>query len=84
MKITKTLLLGALTALSIGAGTAAMAQESAGGVGAGPWEQHQFNLLVDRQDAAAATGYAPQYGASDRVTTSLPAPVPQAADGSGS
>ena len=37
----KTLTLAAVTALSLGFGTA-MAQESAGGVGFGPWETEQL------------------------------------------
>jgi hypothetical protein len=84
MKTTKTLMLAALTALSLGVGTA-MAQESAGGVGDGPWETHELNvLLAGQRAAAAANAHAPQYGSSDRATTANPpAPDLEGADGGG-
>jgi hypothetical protein len=82
MKNTKTLMLAALTALSLGVGTA-MAQESAGGVGS--YETEQLNkLLAGQHAAAAANADAPQYGSSDRTDTSNRlVPVLTGGDGSG-
>jgi hypothetical protein len=74
MKITKSLMLAAVTALSLGVGTA-MAQESAGGVNAGPYETAQLNKMLAQQTAAAnaraatASIHAPQFGSSDRTST---------------
>ena len=87
MKTTKTLMLTALTALSLGAG-AAMAQESAGGVNAGPYETMELNNLLAQQQAAAAQAAnteaatrAPQYGSSERPV--YPVPTLESADGNG-
>jgi hypothetical protein len=86
MTTTKTLVLAALTALSLGAGTA-MAQESGGGYIAGPSEQR--SLLAQSQaygtqvKAALAThANAPQYGSSDRTSVTT-WPALQGGDGSG-
>jgi hypothetical protein len=70
----KTLMLAALTVLSLGIGTA-MAQESAGGVNAGPYETMQLNQMLAQQAAAAIAragtpaNRAPQFGSSDRTST---------------
>ena len=58
----KTLTLAAMTALSLGLGTA-MAQESAGGVGFGPWETQQLEKALSGTHRAAP--YQPQAGSSD-------------------
>ena len=55
----KTLTLAAVTALSLGLGTA-MAQESAGGVGFGPYETQQLERALSGMHHAA-----PQAGSSD-------------------
>jgi hypothetical protein len=85
MTTSKLLMLAALAALSLGVGTA-MAQESAGGVNAGPYETAQLNRMLAQQavDARAATTStrAPQFGSSDRINTSNWA-VLQGGDGSG-
>jgi hypothetical protein len=76
MTSTKTLVLAAVTALSLGVGTA-MAQESAGGVNGGPNETALFNKALARQarPSAAPTDAAPpnvpQYGSSDRSNVSM-------------
>jgi hypothetical protein len=87
MNTTKTLMLAAVTALALGVGNA-MAQESAGGVGFGPYETEQLNKLLARQAAnshnVAASSHAPQYGSSDLTNaTRWPTPVPQGGDGNG-
>jgi len=93
MKTTKILALAALAALSLGVGTA-MAQESAGGYIASPFEQRellaQSHAYGDRVTAAlaapsAAANAAPQYGSSDSTstTTTTAWPVLQGGDGSG-
>ena len=82
MTTTKSLMFAALAALSLGVGTA-MAQESAGGVGFGPYETMQLNKILAQQ-AAAAKAHAPRYGSSDATnTTSSPTPVLLGGDGSG-
>jgi hypothetical protein len=58
----KTLTLAAVTALSLGFGTA-MAQESAGGVGFGPWETQQLEKALSGMHHASPL--APQAGSSD-------------------
>jgi hypothetical protein len=75
MKSTKTLMLAALTVMSLGIGTA-MAQESAGGYIAGPFEQrellaqsHAYGDQVATALAAPGANAAPQYGSSDRAST---------------
>jgi hypothetical protein len=76
MTNTKGLMLAAATALSLGIGTA-MAQESAGGVNAGPNETALLNKALARQapPSAAPTGAAsanvPQYGSSDRSNVNM-------------
>ena len=55
----KTLALAAMTALSLGLGTA-MAQESGGGVGFGPWETEQLQKALSGMHHGA-----PQAGSSD-------------------
>ena len=57
-----TLTLAAVTALSLGFGTA-MSQESAGGVGFGPWETLQLEKALSGMHHAAP--YQPQAGSSD-------------------
>jgi hypothetical protein len=86
MTTTKTLMLAALTALSLGAGTAT-AQESGGGYIAGPSEQR--SLLAQSQvhraqvkSALATHADATQYGSSDR-TSVTDWPALQGGDGSG-
>ena len=82
MTTTKSLMLAALAALSLGVGSA-MAQESAGGVGFGPYETSQLNKILAQQ-AAAAKAHVPQYGSSDTTkTTYWPTPVLQGGDGNG-
>jgi hypothetical protein len=76
----KTLMLAAVAALSLGVGTA-MAQESAGGYIAGPFEQREL-LIQSRHAAAAPVNAEPQYGSSDRTSTTT-WPVLQGADGNG-
>ena len=56
----KTLTLAAVTALSLGLGTA-MAQESGGGVG--PWETEQLRKALSHHGAALTA--QPQAGSSD-------------------
>jgi hypothetical protein len=76
MTNTKGLMLAAATAWSLGIGTA-MAQESAGGVNAGPNETALLNKALARQappsaartDAASAN--VPQYGSSDRSNVNM-------------
>ena len=60
----KTLTLAAVTALSLGLGTA-MAQESAGGVGFGPWETQQLQKTLSGMHQAAPLTSQPQAGSSD-------------------
>jgi hypothetical protein len=80
MKTTKSLMLAALAALSLGVGTA-MAQESSGAPG--PYETAQLNQMLAAQHAAAlaASNHAPQYGSSERPV--FPVPTLQGGDGSG-
>jgi len=72
----KTLMLAAVTAWSVSVGTA-MAQESAGGVNAGPNETALLNKALTRQTppSAAPNGTAgtnaPQYGSSDRSNVNM-------------
>jgi hypothetical protein len=75
-------MLAALAALSLGVGTA-MAQESAGGVNAGPYETAQLTKMLAAQHAAAlaASNHTPQYGSADRPV--YPVPTLQGGDGSG-
>ena len=58
----KTLTLAAVTALSLGLGTA-MAQESGGGVG--PWETEQTQKALSNMHHGAALTAQPQAGSSD-------------------
>ena len=89
MKTTKTLMLAAVAALSLGVGTA-MAQESAGGVDALPYETMQLHqarqsaAIAGNSQAAYDAAHAPQYGSSD-VTTPRNVLVPPllGADGNG-
>ena len=76
----KTLTLAAVTALSLGLGTA-MAQESSGAPG--PYETAQLNQILAAQHAAAlaAAKHAPQYGSSERPV--FPVQTLQGGDGSG-
>jgi hypothetical protein len=76
----KTLTLAAVTALSLGIGTA-MAQESSGAVG--PYERAELSQMLAAQHAAAlaAAKHAPQYGSSERPV--FPVPTLQGGDGSG-
>jgi hypothetical protein len=60
----KTLSLAAVTALSLGVGTA-MAQESAGGVGFGPYETQQLEKALSGARHAAPVTAQPQAGSSD-------------------
>ena len=60
----KTLTLAAAAALSLGFGTA-MAQESAGGVGFGPWETLQLERALSGIGHAAPVMADPQGGSSD-------------------
>jgi hypothetical protein len=60
----KTLTLAAVTALSLGLGTA-MAQESAGGVGFGPWETQQLQKALSNMHHGAAVTAQPEAGSSD-------------------
>jgi hypothetical protein len=60
----KTLTLAAVAALSLGVGTA-MAQESAGGVGFGPWETQQLRKALSGMHHAAPLMSQPQAGSSD-------------------
>jgi hypothetical protein len=85
----KTLALAAVTALSVGFGTA-MAQESGGAVG--PYERAQLSKILAQQAAAgnrSAVGaldstHEPQYGSSDNANKSAwPVPVLQGGEGSG-
>ncbi len=85
MTTTKTLMLAALTALSLGAG-AAMAQESPGGVGSGPYEMQQLNKALatyhaNVAQAASTANRTPQYGSSDRPA--YPVPTLEGSDGNG-
>jgi hypothetical protein len=70
MKTMKPLILAALTALSLGVGTA-MAQESGGS--AGPYETAQLKKMLAPQAATAtartdaAPTSVPRYGSSDRA-----------------
>jgi hypothetical protein len=84
MNTTKTFILAGLTALSLGVGTA-MAQESAGGYIAGPFEQREL-LAASRALATRAplpnADVAPQYGSADRTNLST-WPALQGGDGSG-
>jgi N-methylhydantoinase B/oxoprolinase/acetone carboxylase alpha subunit len=57
MRTTKTIMLAAVAALSLGAG-AAMAQESPGGVGFGPYETSQLNKIMAQQEAKAEAAKA--------------------------
>ena len=89
MKTTKTLMLAAVAAMSIGIG-AAMAQESAGGVDAMPYETMQLNLAnqaaanAANSQAAYNAAHAPQYGSSDATTARIvPVPTLLGADGNG-
>ena len=59
----KTLALAAMTVLSLGFATA-MAQESAGGVGFGPWETEQLQKALSNMHHGAALT-AQQAGSSD-------------------
>jgi energy-converting hydrogenase Eha subunit F len=69
----KSLMLAAVTALSLGVGTA-MAQESAGDR-PGPYETMELKQMLAQQAAAAkartaqASTAEPQYGSSDRIAT---------------
>ena len=89
MKTTRTLMLAAATVLSLGVG-AAMAQESAGGVDAMPYETMQLNqarqsaAIAGNSQAAYNAAHAPQYGSSDVTTTrTVPVPTLLGADGNG-
>ena len=70
MTTTKSLVIAALAALSLGVGTA-MAQESAGGVGFGPYETDQLNKIMAQwapsktHDNFGVRRQAPQAGSSD-------------------
>jgi hypothetical protein len=83
MNSTKTLILAAFAVMSVGMG-AAMAQESAGGVNAGPYETQQLAKLTQILVAkAAATPHrALQYGSSDFSNIGN-SPVLQGGDGTG-
>jgi hypothetical protein len=84
---TKTLMLAAAAALSLGIGTA-MAQESAGGYAASPSEDRQLlqqSEAYGAQVKAALAAHAnqPQYGSSDSTSQQTNWPVLQGGDGSG-
>jgi len=80
MNTTKILLLAGFTALSLGAGTA-MAQESAGGYIAGPFDQQSISAPRAPRAGGAALilNQAPQYGAADHAVSGNWA-VPQGSD----
>jgi hypothetical protein len=91
MTATKSLMLAVVTALSLGV-SVAMAQESAGGVNAGPCETAQLNKMLAQQAAAGNPSavaaldwtHEPQYGSSDSANKNTwPVPLPQGGDGSG-
>jgi hypothetical protein len=67
----KTLTIAAVTALSLGFG-AAMAQESAGGVGFGPYETQQLERALSGIHHAAPVMADPQAGSSDFDQTRAP------------
>lgn len=81
MTKTKSLMLAALATLSLGIGTAAMAQESAGGYIAGPSEQQQLLTTSHHSFAAPVANAAPQYGSSDVTTPVSNWPALQGGDG---
>jgi hypothetical protein len=81
MTNTKSLMLAAVAALSLGVGTA-MAQESAGGYIAGPFEQRELLIKSHHTAAAPITNGESQYGSSDRASATT-WPVLQGADGNG-
>jgi hypothetical protein len=83
MTNTKSLILAAAAALSVGLGTVAMAQESAGGYIAGPFEQQRLLNLGRHSLAAPAVNAAPQFGAADRTSTISSWPVLEGGDGAG-
>jgi hypothetical protein len=77
MNISKTLMLAAVTALSLGAGSA-MAQESAGGVNAGPYETSELQQMYARYATARpaqTSAVEVQSGSSDGIATSNPLPT---------
>jgi hypothetical protein len=71
----KTLTLAAVAALSLGFGTA-MAQESAGGVGFGPWETEQLQKALSGMHRAAPFSYPPGAGSSDVYHSQTPVQHP--------
>jgi hypothetical protein len=81
MTNTKTLLLAGFAALSMGVGTA-MAQESAGGYIAGPFDQQNTRSVpAFRSGSEAQTlSQTPQYGGADHTVTSS-WPVLEGGDG---
>jgi hypothetical protein len=83
MNTTKTLILAGFAAMSVGMG-AAVAQESAGGVNAGPYETQQLAKLTQILAAkAAATPHRElQFGSSDFRAMGN-SPVLQGGDGNG-
>jgi hypothetical protein len=81
----KSLMLAAAAALSLGVGNA-MAQESAGGVNAGPWETMELNNALRAHQYAAPLSAQPQAGSSDVDQYRAPVPLQQnliGADGNG-
>jgi hypothetical protein len=84
MNTTRTLLLAGFAALSLGVGSA-MAQESAGGYIAGPYDQQTTGTVrtpvMHYGPQATVTDQAPQYGSADRAPVSN-WPVMQGGDGS--
>ena len=85
MSTTKTLVLAALTALTLGTG-AAMAQESGGGVGSEPYVMQQLSKALatfhaTEAQAASTANRTPQYGSSDRPA--YPVPTLEGSDGNG-
>jgi hypothetical protein len=83
MTNTKSFMLAAVATLSLGLGTAAMAQESAGGYIAGPFEQQRLLNTSRHSLAAPGANPAPQFGSSDRVSPISSWPALQGGDGAG-
>jgi hypothetical protein len=82
MNTKKILILATLAAISVGMGSA-MAQESAGGVNAMPYETQELTKLNQvLMSKAATTRHEPQFGSSDYSTVTN-SPVLQGSDGSG-
>lgn len=78
---TKKLILAAVAAMSVGMGSA-MAQESAGGVNAMPYQTQELAKLNQvLMSKAATTRHEPQFGSSDYNKTAPLTQVLQGSDG---